>query len=196
MAAVRSAVELRQAGDAPKERPRWLGWVASARHGDRAAFASLHDHFCGMVHGILVARVSTHEAKDLTQDVFLIAMQKLPTLEQDLAFGGWLAQIARTHAARHHRDHPVHDELPEEIGQAAGDVSAAPDVRKVLEALREMPEAYAETLAMRLIDGLSGPEISERTGLTPGSVRVNLHRGMGLLRKKLGWEKPEGASDE
>ncbi|MFT3839858.1 MAG: sigma-70 family RNA polymerase sigma factor [Myxococcaceae bacterium] len=148
-----------------------------------------------MVHGILVARVSTHEAKDLTQDVFLIAMQKLPTLEQDLAFGGWLAQIARTHAARHHRDHPVHDELPEEIGQASGDVSAAPDVRKVLEALREMPEAYAETLAMRLIDGLSGPEIAERTGLTPGSVRVNLHRGMAQLRQKLGWQE-EGSSNE
>lgn len=148
-----------------------------------------------MVHGILVARVSTHEAKDLTQDVFLIAMQKLPTLEQDLAFGGWLAQIARTHAARHHRDHPVHDELPEEIGQASGDVSAAPDVRKVLEALRQMPEAYAETLAMRLIDGLSGPEIAERTGLTPGSVRVNLHRGMAQLRQKLGWEQ-EASSDE
>ncbi len=185
MAAVRSAVEVRQA-DAPSERPRWLGWVAAARHGDRGAFASLHDHFCGMVHGILVARVSTHEAKDLTQDVFLIAMQKLPTLEQDQAFGGWLAQIARTHAARHHRDHPVHDQLPEEIGHASGDASAAPDVRKVLEALRELPEAYAETLILRLVEGLTGPEIAERTGLSPGSVRVNLHRGMELLRQALG----------
>ncbi len=193
MAAVRSAVGLAEAEPA-SERPRWTGWVAAARHGDRGAFASLHDHFCGMVHGILVARVSAHEAKDLTQDVFLIAMQKLPTLEQDLAFGAWLAQIARSHAARHLRDHPVHDELPEEIGQASGDASAAPDARKVLEALRALPEAYAETLAMRLIDGLSGPEISERTGLTHGSVRVNLHRGMAMLRQKLGWEG--GSSDE
>ncbi|CAN5875235.1 hypothetical protein BH11MYX2_BH11MYX2_34210 [soil metagenome] len=38
---------------------------------------------------------------------------------------------------------------------------------------------------MRLVEGLSGPEIAERTGMTPGSVRVNLHRGMELLREQL-----------
>ena len=41
-------------------------------------------------------------------------------------------------------------------------------------------------MPLRLVEGLSGPEISERTGLTPGTVRVNLHRGMGLLRRALG----------
>ncbi|MBK7861196.1 MAG: hypothetical protein IPJ65_21815 [Archangiaceae bacterium] len=52
--------------------------------------------------------------------------------------------------------------------------------------MRELPEAYRETLAMRLIEGLTGPEIAERTGLTPGSVRVNLHRGMQQLKAALG----------
>ena len=33
---------------------------------------------------------------------------------------------------------------------------------------------------------MTGPEIAERTGLAPGSVRVNLHRGMHQLREKLG----------
>ena len=47
-------------------------------------------------------------------------------------------------------------------------------------------EAYRETLALRLVEGMTGPEIAERTGLTPGSVRVNLHRGMKLLRERLG----------
>jgi RNA polymerase sigma-70 factor (ECF subfamily) len=32
---------------------------------------------------------------------------------------------------------------------------------------------------------MTGPEIAERTGLSPGSVRVNLHRGMMQLRAKL-----------
>jgi RNA polymerase sigma-70 factor (ECF subfamily) len=38
---------------------------------------------------------------------------------------------------------------------------------------------------LRLVEGLSGPEIAARTGLSPGSVRVNLHRGMALLRDAL-----------
>ena len=56
----------------------------------------------------------------------------------------------------------------------------------VLAAIRRLPEAYRETLVLRLVEGLTGPEIAERTGLQPGSVRVNLHRGMQMLRVALG----------
>jgi RNA polymerase sigma-70 factor (ECF subfamily) len=41
-------------------------------------------------------------------------------------------------------------------------------------------------LILRLVEGMTGPEIAARTGLTHGSVRVNLHRGMQQLRAKLG----------
>jgi len=58
--------------------------------------------------------------------------------------------------------------------------------RAILAAVRSLPEAYCETLILRLVEGMTGPEIAERTGLTPGSVRVNLHRGMQMLREKLG----------
>ena len=52
--------------------------------------------------------------------------------------------------------------------------------------IRALPEAYREPLMLRLVEGMSGPEIAERTGLTPGSVRVNLHRGIALLRQHMG----------
>ena len=45
--------------------------------------------------------------------------------------------------------------------------------------------SYRETLVLRLVEGMTGPEIATRTGLTPDSVRVNLHRGFKLLREKL-----------
>jgi RNA polymerase sigma-70 factor (ECF subfamily) len=60
------------------------------------------------------------------------------------------------------------------------------DGAAILGMIRGLPEAYRETLILRLVEGLTGPEIAERTGLTPGSVRVNLHRGMHMLREKLG----------
>ena len=194
MAASRTAAALSpEVGEL--RRPRWLGWVASARHGDRDAFASLHDQFCGMVHGIVLSKVPASDAPDLTQDVFVIALQKLSTLEDDAAFGGWLVQVTRARISRFLRDRPMHDELPEESALAAPDASGAPDARKVLLALRALPDAYSETLAMRLIEGMTGPEIAEATGLTPGSVRVNLHRGMAMLKEKLGLGKG-GSSDE
>jgi RNA polymerase sigma-70 factor (ECF subfamily) len=55
-----------------------------------------------------------------------------------------------------------------------------------LAAVRSLPETYREVLILRLVEGMSGPEIAARTGLTAGSVRVNLHRGMKLLKEKIG----------
>ena len=55
----------------------------------------------------------------------------------------------------------------------------------VLDKIRSLPDAYRETLMLRLVEGMTGPEIAAQTGLTPDSVRVNLHRGMKLLRDKL-----------
>ena len=60
----------------------------------------------------------------------------------------------------------------------------------LLDQIRALPERYRETLAMRLVEGMTGPEIAQRTGLTEGSVRVNLCRGMKILRERLrkeGW---------
>ena len=42
----------------------------------------------------------------------------------------------------------------------------------ILDAIRGLPEAYRETLILRLVEGMTGPEIAERTGLTHQSVRV------------------------
>lgn len=59
------------------------------------------------------------------------------------------------------------------------------EARHVLRTLSTLPETYRETLMLRLVEGLSGAEIAVLTGLTPDSVRVNLHRGMERLRRAL-----------
>ena len=175
----------------------WVTWVAAARRGDHEAFTALHGHFGKLVHAIVISRVGASDASDLVQDIFLLVFQKLSSLEDDQAFPAWLSQLARNRASRHLRDAHPSEPLEAAPQQAAPDRSGAPDARKVLLALQQLPEAYAETLAMRLIEGMTGPEISERTGLTPGSVRVNLHRGMALLREKLGLPtRSEGTADE
>jgi RNA polymerase sigma-70 factor (ECF subfamily) len=63
--------------------------------------------------------------------------------------------------------------------------SAEAEAAHALRVIQQLPEAYRETLVLRLVEGMTGPEIAERTGLTPDSVRVNLHRGMKALRARL-----------
>jgi RNA polymerase sigma-70 factor (ECF subfamily) len=157
--------------------------VEAARAGDRAAFERLYELHAPLVHGVLLARVPYGEVSDLVQDVFLSAFRKLGALRDPERFGPWVAIIARNRAADFYRRARETEELHEGLAQAAGHEAEASEV---LDIIRALPEAYRETLVLRLVEGMTGPEIAERTGLRPGSVRVNLHRGMALLRKKLG----------
>jgi RNA polymerase sigma-70 factor, ECF subfamily len=156
--------------------------VRGAQRGDRPSFDALYHRYARVIHGVLLSRVPADEAEDLVQDVFLTAWHRLDSLREPAAFGGWITMIARNRAADFHRRGPELVELPADL--AAHDVTAErTEARRLLEIVRTLPEAYRETLILRLVEGLTGPEIAERTGLTPASVRVNLHRGMKLLRE-------------
>ena len=156
--------------------------VSAAKAGDRSAFAELYRRFHRAVHGVVLARVAIGEAADVVQDVFAIALERLPELAEPSAFASWILAIARNHAVDHVRMSRPSDELTD----VAAPVTRSAELAQVLAALRELPDAYRETMILRFVEGMTGPEIAEQTGLSPGSVRVNLHRGKKLLRERLG----------
>jgi len=157
--------------------------VRAVLEGDRDSFGRLYDLYAPLVHGILLARVPRAEVADLVQDIFLHAFKKLHTLRDSAAFGPWIAMIARNRAVDFHRRSKETVEINDDLrGSDTHDSKA----REILELIRSLPEAYRETLVLRLVEGMTGPEIAARTGLTAASVRVNLHRGMKLLREQLG----------
>jgi RNA polymerase sigma-70 factor, ECF subfamily len=173
------------------------GLVSSARKGDRVAFGQLYDRYARMVHGILLARVPPREVEDLVQEVFLAALRELHSLRDLSRFSAWLAAITRNRANDHYRKsgpeaaltEPVAEDQTESPASGHGGEQAA---SRILTVIRDLPEAYREPLILRLVEGMTGPEIAARTGLKHGSVRVNLCRGMQLLREKLG-ESAKGA---
>ena len=162
--------------------------IRAVAAGDQEAFARLYADYVRMVHAILLGRVPRRDVDDLVQEVFLTAYRRIRELRDPAAFGAWIAAIARHRATdylRHMRE-PV--ALPDDL---AGGDPIETETFAILETVRTLPEAYRDTLLMRLVEGMSGAEIAERSGLTPASVRVNLHRGMKLLREKLGWHANE-----
>ena len=164
--------------------------VEAVRAGDREAFGRLYALYAPMVHGILLARVPYRDVDDLVQDVFLSALKRLGALRDAAAFGGWLAMIARNRAVDYYRRARETEELTDEMPVASHrDAEAEHEAARMLAAVGSLPEAYRETLVLRLVEGMTGPEIAARTGMTAASVRVNLHRGMKLLREKLGLEE-------
>lgn len=165
-----------------EDRPQEATLIRDAQNGDRVAFGALYEQYGRLVHGILLAHVSYSDAEDLLHDVFIKALQRLPALREPRAFCGWLIAIARRTASDHLRKKKLTTEAgPFLTGGAVADGEAF----EVLVIIQRLPESYRETLILRLVEGMTGPEIAARTGLTPDSVRVNLCRGMKLLRDQL-----------
>jgi RNA polymerase sigma-70 factor (ECF subfamily) len=162
--------------------------IRAVAAGDRDAFSQLYADYVRMVHAILLGRVPRRDVDDLVQDVFITAYTRIRELRDAAAFGGWIATIARNRATDYLRQSREQVELPAEL---PGGEAIEAETMAVLDTIRKLPEAYRETLVMRLVEGMTGAEIAERSGLTPASVRVNLHRGMKLLREKLGWTSHE-----
>ena len=172
--------------------------VSAARNGDRAAFGCLYDRYARMVHGILLARVPPREVDDLVQEVFLLALRQLHGLREVSRFGAWLGTITRNRANDYFRKTIPAEKVTEPVDENHAESrttnsTADQEAAMILGVVRGLPEAYREPLILRLVEGMTGPQIAARTGLTHGSVRVNLYRGMQMLREKLA-EFAKGAS--
>jgi len=164
--------------------------VTAARDGDRSAFGLLYYRYARMVHGILLCRVPPREVDDLAQDVFVLALRQLHALRDTSRFGAWLSTITRNRANDYFRKSIPVDQATEPASDdveqnRTADHVAEQEAAAVLAALRTLPDTYREPLILRLVEGMTGPEISARMGMTHGSVRVNLCRGMQMLREKL-----------
>lgn len=163
--------------------PAFVALVQAAQRGDRAAFAQLYDQFEPTVRGIALARVSPEQARDVLHDVFVTVLSRLDSLRVPLAFPTWLASIARNRSidvAR--RATPIHEADESALGVVSLDERALGILREI----QALPEGYAEILVLRFVEGMTGPEIAERLGLTEGYVRVKLNRGLERLRRRLG----------
>lgn len=161
------------------------GLVERICAGDEDAFGELYKKYAPMTHGIIISRIPRNDVDDIVQEVFISAYKNLSTLRDKNAIGGWLAMIARNKANEYYRRAKPADELPEDLSQKS---DARTEANEILAAIRSLPDTFKETLVLRLVEGMTGQEIADQTGLAPDSVRVNLHRGMKMLRQKLGIE--------
>src|SRR5271169_836342 len=97
--------------------------VEKAQTGDRGAYGELVERFQPTVYAVALARLrNPTEAQELTQDVFLHGMKKLPQLRDVQCFAGWLRQITvRMAINRLTRRGPAHGADQEILQNAAAE---------------------------------------------------------------------------
>jgi RNA polymerase sigma-70 factor (ECF subfamily) len=171
--------------------------VRSARRGDRAAFEELVRRTSRLVFARLYLETGdAHRAEDLLQETLLLAYRRIPELSEPAGFRAWLLKIAQNVAidaarrdARQKRAAPGTLSIFNDVaskGREPPEELAQTELRnRVLGVLRSLPEEYRLPLTLRYIGGADYEAIQMQLGLTNGSLRGLLYRGLQMLRDKL-----------
>ncbi len=180
--------------------------LARLRAGENDAYQELL-----RIHGgrlLAVARRlmrNEEDARDCLQDAFLSAFRAIDRFEGNSKLGTWLHRIVvnaclmRLRSQKRKPEELVDPQLPEfdDYGVRLGPTEMASvsadellEREEVREQIRRgidgLPENYRTVLVLRDIEELNTAETAEMLGLTPGAVKVRLHRARLALRSQIG----------
>lgn len=172
---------------------RWAHLMRSALAGDGPAYEQLLREIAPALRTVVRRRLtrlglSTSETEDVVQETLLAVHLKRQTWRSEDPLGPWLWTIARNKLVDHLRRRGRRVELPVDdfaeflpAPEERPD-SAAPEVERHLAQLPQKQQAILRTVA---VEGLSVAEAAERMRMTPGAVRVALHRAFASLAARL-----------
>lgn len=174
--------------------------IADCLSGQTHAFGELVLRYQNRLYnGLLHTTGSPEDARDVAQEAFVNAFQKLHTFGGRSAFYSWLFRIALNSAVsrkRKERRVPISiDSVREQSGREPIDqrpetqpgfsLEAAERQAAVRKALGELPEEFRTVLVLKEMDGLKYDEIAEIVGCPIGTVRSRIHRARLELRARL-----------
>lgn len=172
-----------------------LELVRRAQNGDVNALTGLYKQHHESIFKYVRSRVQdTQAAEDLTGEVFIRMVEKLPAYRITGApFRAWLFQVARNLVYEHYRKgkrfanvslHQVENRL------MAGDNPAALvadqlKLERVLQALEQLKPTQQEVIRLRFLAGLPIKEVAAILNKTDAAVKALQHRGLTALRIEL-----------
>jgi len=174
--------------------------IESTLAGNRDAFGELVLKHQDRLFGTLVHLLgSADDAREVGQEAFLLAYEKLGSFRQEASFYAWLFRIAyhaaissrrRKRIVRHSLDdyrervglEPEDDRFPTD---PSANMQSDDAQRQVREALNELGLEYRDAILLKEIEGLPYEEIARLQECPVGTVRSRIHRARQLLREKL-----------
>lgn len=170
--------------------------IQRAQHHDLAAWDALYTFAFPRVYRYVSAKTrSVSDAEDITEDVFLGALQNVSSLQvnTEAGFLGWLFQIARFKLADHLRRQYRRPTEPLDPEMEIGDEAPTPeehvlrhDARlTVRNALTELTPEQQEVIVLKFALGYDNARAAATLGKSPGAINQMQHRALGALRRIL-----------
>jgi RNA polymerase sigma-70 factor, ECF subfamily len=175
--------------------------VALAARGDASAFERLYRTHVTRIHNLTRRMLGSHDADEVTQDIFVRTWQKLGQFRGESAFSTWLHRLAVNVVIEKRRSFAIHRERMSDDPTALDAVTVAParaDLRVDFEAaIEQLPAGAREIFVMHDVEGYKHREIAAMLEITSGTSKRQLHRARMLMRKHLGGgqAEPPGAGD-
>ena len=168
--------------------------ILRAQQGDTEAFASLYESHVGQVYGYLYRRLDQPaDAEDVTAEVFVRAMQALPSFQVTGApFGAWLIRIAHNLMVNHIKKQSRRPEVAfldesrasaEDPAELAMQQTTFEEVSSVMDDLTELQKQVME---FRFLRQLTVAETADRMNRSEGAVKFLQHSAIRALRRRLG----------
>lgn len=164
--------------------------IARVRAGEPAAERELYDAHVERVYRLAYRLAGDDDlARDITQDAFIRAFERLHEFRGDARFSTWLHTIAVTVALNALRKVK---RLRREVGLEEGtDVAgtireAEPDLKQRLAAaIDALPDGYRAVFVMHDVEGFTHEEIGGALGVETGTSKAQLSRARAKLRVAL-----------
>jgi RNA polymerase sigma-70 factor (ECF subfamily) len=176
---------------------RWAAWMAAAQDGDAAAYERLLRELAPVLRSFVSRRLAAHDAReDVVQNALLAIHRSRHTYRPERPFGPWWRAVARNAVIdtlragqRRGRREVVSDALDEVAAVPAPEPAPVPDPA-LGRALASLPESQRQAVELVYVQELSVAEAAERAGVTPGALKVRVHRGLRALRRIMKGELP------
>ena len=166
--------------------------VALAAGGDQSAFERLYRTHVARIHSLTRRMLSTQEADEVTQDIFVRTWQKLGQFRGDSAFSTWLHRLAVNVVIERRRSFAIQRERMSDDPEALDLLTVAParaDLKVDFEsAIEQLPPGARDIFVLHDVEGYKHREIAVMLGIATGTSKRQLHRARMLMRQHLSGE--------
>lgn len=176
-----------------RERDDEARLIQRAQQGDEPAISELYRRHVDVVYRYIWARVRDETiAEDLTAQVFLKALEGLPTYrDTGKPFLAWLYRIAYARTVDHWRQQERRVEVPLDEALPAGEprpgafLEMEDDWVTAVNLLAQLTDDQQAVLMLRFIGEMSLAQVAETLGKTLGATKAIQHRALASLARML-----------
>lgn len=166
--------------------------LEGCRKNDRAALHALYERYAPRMYGFLLRYTATpEEAQDLLHDGFIKVFNSIGKLKKDESLEAWMRSVMFYTAISAYRTKHTPAEIDEveevcnDMQQGMDEMTDGVDIAIIQHAISELPDSYRIVFNMCEVEGYPAVEASKLLGISPGTVRSNLHRAKTMLKEAL-----------